>query len=419
MKGTPIENDGFSEKSLILERQSCCDTDILLKEKDVGTSGNPKILKFVRPLKKPLFMPLYMDFHKFDHITIEEVTKAHIADESVQDQFGVKYHQFWVNIDAGTVFCLTEGPDMEACEAVHRVAHGNIACAMVEIDPRFYKIFMGEGHSISRGGYVQRSDGAPDLGYRIILVVGIHERKRTGTLKGKAAGLNTGTGARKLVVDTILRFKGREIKWATDDSLIGVFNDSGDAIQCALEIQHQLESEKEVSFKMGIAAGQPVTRNAEFFTEAIRQAHHLNKIAGEREVLISSLVKNLCKDETLFERKNRSVKTMKECDEVFVSELVTVTEKKLGDDTFTIATLCHELGLSRPQLYRKITSIAGRSPNDLIRDIRMEQALNLLKRKSFNISEVALEVGYNNASYFSKCFSEKFGCTPSQYVDAL
>lgn len=43
-------------------------------------------------------MPLYMDFHKFDHITVEDVINAHMADQAVQDRFGVKYHQFWLNI---------------------------------------------------------------------------------------------------------------------------------------------------------------------------------------------------------------------------------------------------------------------------------------------------------------------------------
>jgi len=58
-------------------------------------------------------MPLYMDIHKSAEITIEDVKKAHVADKSIQDRYGVKYHQFWVNKEAGMVFCLCEGPDKE------------------------------------------------------------------------------------------------------------------------------------------------------------------------------------------------------------------------------------------------------------------------------------------------------------------
>ena len=89
-------------------------------------------------------MPLFMDFHKFDSITIAEVATAHLADQTVQDKYGVKYHQFWVNQDAGTAFCLTEGPDARTCEMVHQIAHGNVACAMTEVEPGHFKILMGE-----------------------------------------------------------------------------------------------------------------------------------------------------------------------------------------------------------------------------------------------------------------------------------
>ena len=41
-------------------------------------------------------MPLFMDFHKIENITLEDVTKAHMADEAIQEQYGVKYHQFWI-----------------------------------------------------------------------------------------------------------------------------------------------------------------------------------------------------------------------------------------------------------------------------------------------------------------------------------
>lgn len=96
-------------------------------------------------------MPLFMDFHKIENITIEDVKSAHIADKKVQDKYGVKYHQFWVNHEAGTVFCLMQGPDKESCEAVHREAHGNIACAMTEVEPGLYEMIMGPGQKIDHG----------------------------------------------------------------------------------------------------------------------------------------------------------------------------------------------------------------------------------------------------------------------------
>ena len=77
-------------------------------------------------------MPLYMDYHKIDNITIEDVKTAHMADVAIQDKYGVKYHQFWVNQEAGSVFCLVEGPDKKTCELVHQMAHGNIACALTD-----------------------------------------------------------------------------------------------------------------------------------------------------------------------------------------------------------------------------------------------------------------------------------------------
>src|SRR5262245_41995400 len=99
-------------------------------------------------------MPLYMDFHKFAHVTLEDVKTAHTADVAVQEKFGVKYHQYWVNQEAGTVFCLCEGPDKETCEAVHQTAHGNIACALVEVQPGFFELFMGKRPPIDPQGLV-------------------------------------------------------------------------------------------------------------------------------------------------------------------------------------------------------------------------------------------------------------------------
>jgi AraC-like DNA-binding protein len=70
--------------------------------------------------------------------------------------------------------------------------------------------------------------------------------------------------------------------------------------------------------------------------------------------------------------------------------------------------------MSRPQFYRRITSITGKTPSEFLRSVRLEKALIMLRNKTGNVTQVALEVGYGNPSYFAKCFSEKFGCLPSE-----
>lgn len=367
-----------------------------------------------------------MDFHKGLSVTIEDVKNAHMADERVQDKYGVKYHQFWMNEEAGTIFCLMEGPNKESCEAVHREAHGNIACSIVEVEPGFVKLLMGEGHRLDHG-HVQYEDGMIDLGYRNILVVTI-QVLTTMTTSSDYQYLNIPHDERKLVLQTVTSFFGREIKWSADDSLIAVFNSSTNAVRCALEVQRALLLQQRNAlgtdfhfyFRIGLSAGQPVTENDEFFGEALKLAKRLCNIARLNEVLISAMVNELCDvKEILLQHSEEKVlmKSVSTTEENFINSLFRITDSNLADENFSIETLSRDIGISRPQLYRKIVTLTGRSPNDLIRDLRMERAMLLLKRKMGNISEIALEVGYNNPSYFAKCFTKKFGCTPSKFIE--
>jgi hypothetical protein len=66
-------------------------------------------------------------------LTVEAVRDAHKKDLEVQDQFGVKYVNYWYNADEGTVFCLVEAPDENAAKAVHREAHGLMADEIFEV----------------------------------------------------------------------------------------------------------------------------------------------------------------------------------------------------------------------------------------------------------------------------------------------
>jgi Protein of unknown function (DUF4242) len=74
-------------------------------------------------------MALYMDVHNSlpDGATATDVAGAHAADLQVQDRFGVRYLNYWVDEEAGKVFCLIEAPNADAAYAVHREAHGLVA----------------------------------------------------------------------------------------------------------------------------------------------------------------------------------------------------------------------------------------------------------------------------------------------------
>jgi AraC-like DNA-binding protein len=366
-------------------------------------------------------MPLFMDYHKGLSVSVEDVKKAHIADEAVQSKYGVIYHQFWVNEEDGTVFCLMEGPDKESCAAVHREAHGGVACSIVEVSTGFYKLFMGNGHVVEQG-HVRRSDGTADPGMRTILVINIQGRtniKRSADYRS----LRNSAAAKELTISYVSRFHGREVNWLHDDSLVAVFDASLQAVNCALELQSELakrannqaNDEWNITFKIGLSSGQPLTESGDLFANTIMTARRLCNIASANEVLVSPRILESCNVKELSNGR-KFVRILSTREQDFITSLFSISEKKLSDELFTVDTLCRHIGVSRPQLYRKIVSLTGKSPHDFIRDLRMDKALALLKQRAGNVSEIALEVGYNNPSYFARCFQMRFGCTPSRFA---
>ena len=98
----------------------------------------------------------------------------------------------------------------------------------------------------------------------------------------------------------------------------------------------------------------------------------------------------------------------------FVEKFRTIIQGNLGNSDLNVETISHEMGISRAQLYRKIKSITGISPNDIIREVRMKRADRLLETTDKSVSEIAYEVGFSSPSYFTKCYREFFGRTPNK-----
>lgn len=73
-------------------------------------------------------MALFMDTHSLaGGVKAEDVAEAHRADVATQGKYGVSYLRYWVDEDAGKIFCLVDAPDADAANEVHREAHGLVA----------------------------------------------------------------------------------------------------------------------------------------------------------------------------------------------------------------------------------------------------------------------------------------------------
>lgn len=79
-------------------------------------------------------MPLYMDVHTLDGgVTLDDVAGAHRKDLEVQESHQVSYERYWVDEQAGKIFCLVSAPSPEAAAEVHRTAHGLVADEIYEV----------------------------------------------------------------------------------------------------------------------------------------------------------------------------------------------------------------------------------------------------------------------------------------------
>lgn len=103
-------------------------------------------------------------------------------------------------------------------------------------------------------------------------------------------------------------------------------------------------------------------------------------------------------------------------DEKFLNRVIEIIEKNMGDGEFDVASLRDRIGLSHMQLFRKIKALTDQAPGDFVRTIRLKRAAQLMEKKFGNIAEITYEVGFNNLSYFAKCFKEMFGLSPSEFM---
>ncbi|HMG92290.1 MAG TPA: helix-turn-helix domain-containing protein [Chryseolinea sp.] len=117
---------------------------------------------------------------------------------------------------------------------------------------------------------------------------------------------------------------------------------------------------------------------------------------------------------------------VKETDEEFESQdqkllrvAISTVENNISDPQFGVEKMAAEMNMSRTNLHRKLKSIMGLPPSELIRSIRLRKAARLILSKVNSVSQIALLVGFDDYAHFSKSFKKHFGVSPTNYEEHI
>ncbi len=149
---------------------------------------------------------------------------------------------------------------------------------------------------------------------------------------------------------------------------------------------------------------------------------YLSKPFNKEELQIR--VSNLIKQRELLRAKYNQISIVIEeevtekipsIDDKFIQKAYEVIEQNILNSNFGVEQFCVAMAMSRPTMHRKLKAVVDQNTTEFIRNYRLQKAANLLKNKTGTVSEIAYQVGFDNLSYFSKSFQEKFSSMPSEW----
>lgn len=181
-----------------------------------------------------------------------------------------------------------------------------------------------------------------------------------------------------------------------------------------------LESEKRIqaiwkNLLMGFVVLLVLLFGALYFLQRYRYLKNREMLNLEIDYLTRQHKETIDKFKTRLGDEDESV--LESSDQKLLKQAITVVEQHINDSQFGVEKLALELNMSRTNLHRKIKSITGFPPSELIRSIRLRKAARLIAGKVDTVTQIALLVGFEDYSHFSKAFKKHFGVSPSVYPE--
>lgn len=363
-------------------------------------------------------MPIYLDLHELpEGITAEHVAEMHQADLKIEHEYNCRGLTYWCDEKRQTAFCLIEAPNKQALKNLHEKAHGEVPLKIIEVEDTIVESFLGRIKDPEKAKNTKLNI-INDPAFRVLMV--IETSNYLNRLESNQYTLFT-QKFHNNVSKTLKKFTGRIVKKDNNSYLVS-FKSVTDAVLCALKIQFQFKyvtpnlDPSTRRLNIALSSGVPITNKDNIFEETITLATRMCDFIKE-QLVITTEVKLLYESENMNASiDDKMIRTLKPNEEKFLNQLIDFVEQIWNKPNFNVNDFSKALGLSKSQLYRKLTNLTGLSPNSFLKEFRLHKALNLLHKQYGNISEIAFETGFNSAAYFSKCFLEKYGILPSKYI---
>ncbi len=245
-------------------------------------------------------MPLYMDLHKVEGTTAEDVAMAHLKDAEVQGEYGVNYLTYWFNEAAGKLFCLVEAPSVNAAFRVHREAHGLVADEIIEVEAGTVEGFLGKIEDTAAAAQRPQASQTPaESAFRTILFTDMKGSTTITQRLGDARAMDHLRTHDAIIRDALKAQAGNEVKH-TGDGIMASFASVSRSVECAIAIQRAFIAHNEqnpdppIRVRIGLSAGEPVTENHDLFGAAVQLASRICDCAEPGRILVSNVVRELC-----------------------------------------------------------------------------------------------------------------------------
>ncbi len=141
----------------------------------------------------------------------------------------------------------------------------------------------------------------------------------------------------------------------------------------------------------------------------------IENIIKQRKRLHELLSKGESVDTKDVKEYNPKPSIITDLDEEIMENIILAIEKNMDNSNFSVEDLASAIGLNRTTMFYKIKSLAGQSPVEFIRDIRLKRAAQLVSESQLLIKEIAFMTGFQDIKYFGKCFKNKYEMTPMEY----